>query len=105
MMGRPKFAIGHSRTHAAENDRQSVIGRVDLDLFERATRQEGRGATNERHKTADGEPGGNPDHILFSDSNVDETIGEQFLKLAEVARTDTVVADRDNAWIRVCKFD
>src|ERR1700733_1101915 len=105
MMGWPKFAIGHARTHAAENDRKSVVGSVDLDLLQRAPGQEGRRRANERYKPADGEPGGNPDHVLFSDSNVDEAFGKELLELTEVARADAVVADRDNARIRLGKFD
>lgn len=98
-MGRPKFAIGHSRTYAAKNDRKTVVCSVDLDLLQRAPRQERRRSANERNETAISEASGDPDHVLFGDADVDKTLGEQLLELHKVTRPDAVVADCDDARI------
>ena len=105
MMGRPEFAIGHSRAHAAQNDRKTVVGRVDLDLLQGAPCQEWRRSANERNETADGEAGGHPDHVLLGDADIDQALGEQLLELHKVARTDAVVADRDDARVRLRELD
>ena len=98
-MGRPKFAIGHSRTHAAQNDRKTVVCNVHLDLLQRAPRQERRRSANERNETAIGEASGDPDHVLLGDPDIDKTLGEHLLELHKIARADAVVADCDDARI------
>jgi hypothetical protein len=105
MMGRPEFAIGHSRTHAAQNDRKAVVCGVDLDLFQGSPRQKRRRSANERNETAIREARRDADHVLFGDPDIDEALREQLLELHKVARADAVVADSDDARIRVCEFD
>ena len=96
-MGRAEFAIGHARAHAAENDRKTVVGDVDLDLLERAAGQERRRAADEGNEAAIGEARGHADHVLLGDPDIDEAVGKQLLELREIARADAVVADGDDA--------
>jgi hypothetical protein len=103
-MSRPELAIGHSGAHSAEDDVIAVVCGVDLDLLQAPPGQERRGAADERNKAAVGETRGNADHVLFGDPDVDQAIGKQLLELHEVARADAVVADRDDARIRLSEF-
>src|SRR5689334_4448172 len=105
MMRRTGLAVGHSRAHAAQGDRITVIRDVRLDLLERAPGQERRSAANERKVTAVGKAGSDTDHVLLSDADIDDTIRKQLLKLSEVAGADAVVADRDDPFVFLRKRD
>jgi len=105
MMGRTELAIGHAGAHAAQHDMIAVIGDVGLHLLERAAGQEGRCAADERHEAAIRKAGGDADHVLLGDADIDEAVRERLLEAPEIGRADAVVADGDDALIRLRELD
>ena len=105
MMGRPEFPVSHARAHAAQDDRVAVVGHVNFDLFERAAGQERRGGADERNEAAVGQSRRNADHVLLGDADIDQPIRKRLLEADEVARSDAVVADRDDAFVALGQVD
>jgi hypothetical protein len=80
MMSGAEFAISHAGTHAAENDREIVVGYIDLNLLKRAAREEGAGATDEGNEARVGEARTHANHVLLGDADVARRSGNSFWK-------------------------
>ena len=64
-----------------------------------------RGGADEGREAAIGEAGGDADHVLLGDADVDEAIGKFLLEGDEIARADAVIADRDDTLVGARKLD
>ena len=104
MVGGAKFAIGHAGTDSNQLHIGLRIGHVRLDLFQRASGQEGGGGADEGDLATIGQARADADHVLFGDAYIDQTPGEFFTKSPKLGRTDRVIADSDDIAVRGCQF-
>ena len=74
VVGGTEFAVRDAGAHAAEHDRGLAVGDVRLDLLERPAGEERRRRANERHVSAERQPGADADHLLLGDAHVDQPI-------------------------------
>src|SRR5439155_24366350 len=80
------------------------VSNVGLDLLERSCREKAGGGANERNLAPIGESGAHADHSLFSDTDIDETVGELALEAAQFAGADAVVHDRHDPLVGLCQL-
>ena len=98
-MRRAELSVGHAGALPAQHDVDVAVGRVGLDLLERAAGQERRGGRDEGQQAAVGQAGADADEVLLGDADVDQPLGELLAEADEVARADGVVADGDDALV------
>ena len=98
-----EFAVGHSRALPAQDDVMVGVRHIDLDLLHGARGQEAGGRRDERDAPAGSKTRGYPDHGLLGDADVDEALGEALSEVAELARPDRVIDDRDDSVV-VCRY-
>ena len=105
MVRRAELAVGETGAHGAEHGREVAVGDVGLDLLGCATGKEGTGGADEGQEPAIGQTGGDADHVLLGDADVDQTIRELLGEGAEIARSNGVVAHRNDALVGSRQFD
>ena len=85
--------------------RESAVVRFHRGRVGRPAGDEAGGATDKGDFATIGQARAHADHILLGDADIEKAFRELVAETTEIGRTDAVVADRDNAWIRLGKFD
>ena len=99
VMRGPQLAVGHAWAHPAQLDVGIRVGHVSFDLLERASGEKARGGAHERDLAGVGQSGGEPDHGLFGDTDVDQALGKSPGEIADLTGADRVVDHRTNTRI------
>jgi hypothetical protein len=88
VVGGAKFAVRHSWAHAAELHVAIRVRHISFDLLQRSAGQEAGCGGHKGDPAAIGQSGGNANHVLLGNADIDQPIRKCHLERIELARAD-----------------
>jgi hypothetical protein len=92
-----ELAVRHSWAHAAQLHIAVRVRDISFDLLQCTGGEKAGSRGNERDTAAIGQAGCDTDHVLLSNTDIDQAVGKGSLECIELAGTDRVVDNANDA--------
>ena len=104
LVGGAVLAHGDAGVGGSDFHIEVGVGGHHADLVIDAAGDETREGTGERHFAAEGEAGGDADHVGFRDAGLDEPFGEFLDKITHLEAADHIGAEGENIGVAATRF-